>query len=133
MIELLAVAASFTATLAALLFALAVLAPIFVLAAEILSALLPLEKMPRAAAARRPRVAVLVPAHDEAAGIAATLTNICSQLAAGDRLLVVADNCSDATALVARSAGREPDCPAAAMARTALAASPRACILMSSE
>lgn len=53
------------------------------------------------------RVAVLVPAHDEARGIAATLATIAPQLRAGDRLLVVADNCTDATAEVARAAGAE--------------------------
>ncbi|MBV9891085.1 MAG: glycosyltransferase [Rhizobacter sp.] len=57
--------------------------------------------------AARPAVAVLVPAHDEASGIGATLRTIVTQLAAGDRLLVVADNCSDDTASVARAAGAE--------------------------
>jgi cellulose synthase/poly-beta-1,6-N-acetylglucosamine synthase-like glycosyltransferase len=55
----------------------------------------------------RPPIAVLVPAHNESAGLVATLTNIQSQLLAGDRLLVVADNCSDDTATVARTAGAE--------------------------
>lgn len=57
------------------------------------------------------RLAVLIPAHDEAAGIGATIANVLPQLIAGDRLLVVADNCSDDTAAVARaaaSAGGEP-------------------------
>ena len=58
-------------------------------------------------AATRPRLAVVVPAHDEAHGIATTLSSLRSQLAPGDRLLVVADNCSDATAVVARSSGAE--------------------------
>ncbi len=58
-------------------------------------------------ASPRPRIAVLVPAHDEAGGIAATLATIVPQLAPGDRLLVVADNCSDTTAAVARAAGAE--------------------------
>jgi len=49
----------------------------------------------------RPRVAVLVPAHNEASGIAATLATIKPQLRQGDRLLVVADNCSDDTAAMA--------------------------------
>ncbi|MGN6526972.1 MAG: glycosyltransferase family 2 protein [Burkholderiaceae bacterium] len=53
----------------------------------------------------RPRLAVLVPAHDEAQGIAPTIAAIAAQLHAGDRLLVVADNCRDATADVARAAG----------------------------
>lgn len=53
------------------------------------------------------RLAVLVPAHDEAAGIEATLSSIRSQLKPADRLLVVADNCTDATADVARRCGAE--------------------------
>jgi cellulose synthase/poly-beta-1,6-N-acetylglucosamine synthase-like glycosyltransferase len=56
---------------------------------------------------RRPRVAVLVPAHDEAAGIAPTLGALRAQLASGDRLLVVADNCSDETAKTAAAVGAE--------------------------
>lgn len=53
------------------------------------------------------RVAVLIPAHNEAVGIAATLRDVQAQLRAADRLLVIADNCSDDTATVARSAGAE--------------------------
>jgi cellulose synthase/poly-beta-1,6-N-acetylglucosamine synthase-like glycosyltransferase len=52
-------------------------------------------------------VAVLVPAHDEEAGIAATIASILRQLRPGDRILVVADNCTDHTAEVAREAGAE--------------------------
>ncbi len=55
----------------------------------------------------RPTVAVLMPAHDEAEGIAASITCVRSQLGAQDRLLVVADNCSDRTAGVAKEAGAE--------------------------
>ena len=58
-------------------------------------------------AARRPSIAVLVPAHDEAAGIGVVLRAIVHQLAPGDRLLVVADNCSDDTAAVAATCGAE--------------------------
>lgn len=57
------------------------------------------------AAAARPRLAVLVPAHDEEVGIGATLARLLRQLRAGDRLLVVADNCADQTADIARAAG----------------------------
>ena len=53
----------------------------------------------------RPRIAVLVPAHDESALIARTLAGLQPQFAASDVLLVVADNCSDDTAAIARSAG----------------------------
>lgn len=58
-------------------------------------------------AVSRPRIAVLVPAHNEALGIAATITLIRSQLLEehGDRIVVVADNCSDATASIAVAAG----------------------------
>jgi cellulose synthase/poly-beta-1,6-N-acetylglucosamine synthase-like glycosyltransferase len=61
------------------------------------------------AAPRRPGadVAVLIPAHNESAGIEATLRCLQAQLRAGDRVLVVADNCDDDTAAVARDAGAE--------------------------
>jgi cellulose synthase/poly-beta-1,6-N-acetylglucosamine synthase-like glycosyltransferase len=61
----------------------------------------------RVAACARPSLAVLVPAHDEGAGILATLDSIRAQLQAGDRVLVVADNCSDDTAVLASRAGAE--------------------------
>lgn len=57
------------------------------------------------APSRRPSIAVLVPAHDESSGIVATLECILPQLASTDRCLVVADNCTDDTAAVARAAG----------------------------
>lgn len=53
------------------------------------------------------RVAVLVPAHDESAAMLPTLADIRSQLRAGDRMVVVADNCTDDTARVAAEAGAE--------------------------
>ena len=56
---------------------------------------------------RRPSIAVLVPAHNEAAGLGPTLSSIQVQLQQGDRLLVVADNCSDDTAALATAAGAE--------------------------
>jgi Glycosyltransferase like family 2 len=52
-------------------------------------------------------VAVLIPAHNEGAGIEATLHALKAQLLAGDRVLVVADNCSDDTAALARRAGAD--------------------------
>lgn len=50
-------------------------------------------------------VAILIPAHDEAAGIAATVAALRSSIPPHARILVVADNCSDDTAARARSAG----------------------------
>src|SRR5258708_31535421 len=55
----------------------------------------------------RPRVAVLVPAHDESTGLLPTLADIKAQMHAADRLLVVADNCTDDTAAVAAAAGAD--------------------------
>lgn len=85
-------------------------------------------------------VVVLVPAHDEAAGIAATLARQRAALPAGMRLLVIADNCSDDTAALARAAGAEvversdPARRGKGFAldhgRAALAAVPPACVIV---
>ena len=53
----------------------------------------------------RPRFAVLIPAHNEAGCLGATLASIMPQLGPDDYVLVVADNCTDDTATVAASAG----------------------------
>lgn len=53
------------------------------------------------------RVAVVVPAHNESTKLLPTIAEIRTQLHVGDRLLVVADNCSDDTATVAANAGAE--------------------------
>jgi len=53
----------------------------------------------------RRRLAVLVPAHNEGASITPTLEDIKLQLSPSDLLLVVADNCTDDTAAVARLSG----------------------------
>src|SRR3954468_13749647 len=82
------------------------LVPLAVLPVEGLAALLP-RRRAAAADGPRPRCAVLVPAHDEEAGIARTLGDLLPQLGPGDRLVVVADNCADGTAAVARGAGAE--------------------------
>lgn len=50
-------------------------------------------------------VAVLMPAHNEAAVIVQTLAALTPQLLPQDRLIVVADNCTDNTAQLARNAG----------------------------
>ena len=52
-------------------------------------------------------VVAMVPAHDEEGGVGATIAGVQSQLGPGDRVLVVADNCSDDTARLARAAGAE--------------------------
>jgi len=52
-------------------------------------------------------VVVMVPAHDEKEVIGPNVVAMQSQLAPGDRVLVVADNCTDDTAGFARAAGAE--------------------------
>lgn len=76
---------------------------------EIVAAMaLPQWQLPvRANRGVRQRIAVLVPAHNESSGLLPTLADIKSQLLPGDRLLVVADNCLDDTAAVARRDGAE--------------------------
>lgn len=82
--------------------------PVVFLAVQIASTLLPARRSAGAAASSdRPRVAVLMPAHDEEASVARSIGSILPQLGLADRLLVVADNCTDATAEVARRAGAE--------------------------
>ncbi len=56
---------------------------------------------------RRPSVGILMPAHDESVVIAGTIDALKPQLCEGDRLLVVADNCSDDTADIAKRHGAE--------------------------
>jgi cellulose synthase/poly-beta-1,6-N-acetylglucosamine synthase-like glycosyltransferase len=59
------------------------------------------------ASSRKLRFDVVVPAHDEAAGIGRTISslNTLGWPGAQYRIVVVADNCSDATAAVSRDAG----------------------------
>jgi cellulose synthase/poly-beta-1,6-N-acetylglucosamine synthase-like glycosyltransferase len=55
---------------------------------------------------RRP-IAVLMPAHNESPVIAAAIQSVLRQLAVDDRLVVIADNCSDNTAAIAAAEGAE--------------------------
>jgi len=52
-----------------------------------------------------PSLTILIPAHDEAKGIAATVRAVLGAMPVGSEILVVADNCSDDTAVLARNAG----------------------------
>lgn len=52
-----------------------------------------------------PKVSVLVPAHNEALGIGATLETLLAQVTDKERVVVIADNCSDDTAAIARQIG----------------------------
>ena len=54
-----------------------------------------------------PSTVVLIPAHNEEAGITATIASLKKGMEANQRIVVVADNCDDDTAAVARNAGTE--------------------------
>jgi cellulose synthase/poly-beta-1,6-N-acetylglucosamine synthase-like glycosyltransferase len=94
-----------------LLVALAVLLaiPVAVFLLEIVAAITLPARRPRAFAggAARKQIAVIVPAHNEGRAILPTIEDIKGQLQPGDRLVVVADNCTDDTAAVASAAGAE--------------------------
>jgi cellulose synthase/poly-beta-1,6-N-acetylglucosamine synthase-like glycosyltransferase len=82
----------------------------FLAACGYLFALALLSARPKAIAAQadpRLRFAIVVPAHDEESGIAATVRSLLDLDYPRDlfRVLVVADNCLDGTALCARQAG----------------------------
>lgn len=62
---------------------------------------------PATSGERDGRIAVLIPAHNEGEGLAPTVRDVKAQLRTGDRVLVVADNCDDETAEVARREGAE--------------------------
>jgi cellulose synthase/poly-beta-1,6-N-acetylglucosamine synthase-like glycosyltransferase len=74
--------------------------PLVILTIETLAGLA--KPKPRAFDGPMPRTTILIPAHNEEGGIAAVVTAIRAQC---PDILVVADNCSDATAANARSAG----------------------------
>lgn len=105
--------------------------------AEVAAGLRPLATPVRTRAV--PRFTVLIPAHDEATGIAATLWALRDADPAID-LLVIADNCTDDTAARARDAGarvaervepaRRGKGYALAFGRDVLAAAPPACVIV---
>lgn len=89
-----------------LLFALAIVLaiPIAVLFIECIAALWPLPH-PATFSSARPRLTVLIPAHNESIEIRRTIEALRPQLTDADQLLVVADNCTDETAAIARGCG----------------------------
>ena len=82
--------------------------PVSVLLVQVLAAItLPKSKYTLQLSSTRPSVAILIPAHNESVVIAKTIQTILPQLSAQDQLLVVADNCTDDTAVIARNLGAE--------------------------
>ena len=81
--------------------------PATIFAAECIAATMLRGKPVAERLGKRPTIVILVPAHNEESGISKTLLSIKAEMRTGDRLVVVADNCTDRTALFARGAGAE--------------------------
>jgi cellulose synthase/poly-beta-1,6-N-acetylglucosamine synthase-like glycosyltransferase len=86
--------------------AVAVLLPAGILFTEIFLALGSIPPL-ATSSGKRARIAVLMPAHDESLIIASSIRSVLPQLSKTDRLLVVADNCTDDTAQIAAGEGAE--------------------------
>ena len=86
--------------------AVAVLLPAGILFTEIFVARLPTPRV-AASSGERARIAVLMPAHDESLIIASSVRSVLPQLSKIDRLVIVADNCTDGTAEIATREGAE--------------------------
>jgi cellulose synthase/poly-beta-1,6-N-acetylglucosamine synthase-like glycosyltransferase len=81
------------------------LIPFAVFCLECALALLP-RRLPRIDSLANPgEVWIIIPAHNEALVIGATLSRLCPTLLENQQILVVADNCNDNTASIAREQG----------------------------
>lgn len=123
-------------TIVALLVAALPMLMLAIFTMEVVAGLRPLTRP--AVGGPMPRTVVLIPAHNEAAGIEATLAALQAGIDPAVTLLVVADNCTDDTAARARAAGatvlerhdpaRRGKGYALAFGRDHLAASPPDCV-----
>lgn len=95
-----------TETIHILLWVLAcgIAAPLWVLSLQCLLGFLPTRRRTQAGA-DTPSLAVLIPAHNEEGVIALTLESLKAALPGAGRIVVVADNCTDKTADIARGHG----------------------------
>jgi cellulose synthase/poly-beta-1,6-N-acetylglucosamine synthase-like glycosyltransferase len=84
----------------------AIAVPMLVFCAECLASLWP-KPARQFHTGSRAKVTVLIPAHNEATVIEKTLSQLMPTLGADDRVLVVADNCSDNTAEIAHRSGAQ--------------------------
>ena len=89
------------------LIACVVLVPVLVITVQVLFAIKRTVHVTQELNSALPSIALLVPAHNEEAVIASTLATLVPQLGKNDRILVVADNCTDDTAAIVRAAGVE--------------------------
>lgn len=81
--------------------------PVMVLLTQVLASILSLSRgrQPADSPITAESIAVIVPAHNESVGIVATVQSVLPQLKSQDRLIVVADNCTDDTAKIASDLG----------------------------
>lgn len=89
-----------------LFFAIAILAiPVAVFAIQVLAAIAYSKKLLLPSSDKLPRLAILMPAHNESLVITETIKTLIPALESASHLVVVADNCSDDTASIARNLG----------------------------
>ena len=84
---------------------LALLVPISIFALEAIAAVFGKPKKENTSAQVAPKTAILIPAHNESLVIGNTLQCLMANLKGSEQVVVVADNCSDDTAAIARSFG----------------------------
>jgi cellulose synthase/poly-beta-1,6-N-acetylglucosamine synthase-like glycosyltransferase len=77
----------------------------FVLLVECVAAILPLSSKTSSTNRQNTKIAVIIPAHNEELVINQTITKLKYALQPQDRVVVIADNCIDTTAELARIAG----------------------------
>ncbi len=77
-----------------------------ILFVEVMGCYLPVRRLPEGDHQPGP-IAVIIPAHNEASSIEQTLKSVLAQSRSMDRVIVVADNCTDETAQVAEKAGAD--------------------------
>jgi cellulose synthase/poly-beta-1,6-N-acetylglucosamine synthase-like glycosyltransferase len=94
-------------TIAAWLLAIPVTLVTTVFLTEVAAGLAPYRSRARLDLATPARTTILIPAHDEEIGIGAMLERLLAGIGPHMRALVVADNCTDRTAEIARRAGAE--------------------------
>src|SRR5262249_13139875 len=81
--------------------------PVMFLLLQVLASLPTIREPHTALRHRRPRTAILIPAHNESASIASAVAAVRPELMEFDRVVIVADNCSDDTARRAIQGGAE--------------------------
>ena len=93
-------------TFALLFLTIIVLIPIVTFSLQCFLSLIPVGKN-KFEKDKLPRLAILIPSHNEEAIVSGILQDVKSQMQENDRAIVIADNCEDNTAAVAKSHGAE--------------------------